>query len=441
MRRPLAAVCLGICLSLAVCDANAAGDARAGARPAEAPSAPDDYAQAGRWLRLGMFDYINPERGLVLRISEMPDGTYDAWGVYLIDLRAGTSEPLCRLDERIARSGKEGSGSLYLRASGLWLRLKKDRLWVHALEGGQEKTVQVPVSVLYEIELPGGKLKRLMDRSDAHGWNHGWYYGAGWTISGEEQYVVYPLKLDTKGMIFERARMDGTGARENLLLPSANLMQMYPLAFARNGTCLASQTVQSQQLYCIRPGNARPELLKGPPERSVFRAEPDSTGLGFLAVCNRSPHLGYDFRSEFELWSFAPERKEAWQKHALLPATHSAYAGWAFGWGGWGSSGGICPASDGKRAYVVQSQLRIDRRDDNDVPAGYSFNYSNNGWGLSHGDGRFAVFEANLESGEVKALWTRHDVERAFYAKREPAEKAADKDGGGDGLEIGKAER
>lgn len=143
MRRMPAAACLILCLSLAACAARAANDARGGARtarPAEAPSRPDDYALAGRWLRLGMFDYINPERGLVLRISEMPDGTYDAWGVYLIDLKAGTSEPLCRLDERIAKSGKEGSGSLYLRASGLWLSLKNDRLWIHALEGGKDGT-------------------------------------------------------------------------------------------------------------------------------------------------------------------------------------------------------------------------------------------------------------------------------------------------------------
>lgn len=443
MRRLFAATCLILCLSMAACAVYAAGDVRVGggARPAEAPSAPDDYALAGRWLRLGMFDYINPERGLVLRISEMPDGTYDAWGVYLIDLRAGTSEPLCRLDERIAKSGKEGSGSLYLRACGLWLSLKKDRLWVHATEGGKEGPTLVPVSVLYEIELPAGKLKRLMERSDRQGWTNAWYYGAGWTIGADEQHVVYPLKQDTKGVAFERARMDGTGAKEVLSLPSANLVQMYPLAFARNGTCLASQMVQSQQLYCIRPGNARPELLKGPPERSVFRAEPDSTGLGFLAVCNSSPHLGYDFRSELELWSFSPGRKEAWTKHAALPATHSAYAAWAYGWGSWGGMGGICPASDGKRAYMVQSQLRIDRRDDKDVPPGYCYTYGYNGWGFGHGDGRFTVFEVNLENGEVKALWTHHDMERAFYAKREPDKKAGEKDAGDDGLEIGKAER
>ncbi|GMV79174.1 MAG: hypothetical protein AMXMBFR7_03580 [Planctomycetota bacterium] len=367
------------------------------ARGGEAPSG---NAPPGRWLPLGVYDFLNASEGLVLRAHEDLDDEYGtgAWKLYLIDLHKKTVRTIGPLAKPFVEVADPALGRVNLRLLGASMNADGSKVYLESrqrLPKGKSPAQVLQMREIYERDLKSGA-ERLVGQLP------GWHQYANWGWGGWGHMAWGHDAVNERWWSIQQLAGQRTATELQVLdlktgrMGRIPLTPQYDIQFGSGMTTLSDGTLaiaSSHHLYCFDATGKISKPLALPPDPTPSLC-PMPAGRGVVALCY-GKRLSED-RLESTLWIKPEVLTGAWKKVASVDH-HSIY------WHHFRLAG-VDPS--GTQAYLVSGLLGA-TVDDPYTHYGYH----------GYGQRKYQVLSVNLETGKIETAFRSLEVDRIFFSQ------------------------
>lgn len=357
-------------------------------------------APPGRWLPLGVYDFLNASEGLVLRAHEDLDDEYGmgAWNLYLIDLHKKTVRTIGPLAKPFVEVVDPALGRVNFRLLGASMSADGSKVYLESRQRlpRAKSAAQVHhLREIYERDLKSGTERLVGQLPGWHqyaNWGWGWWGHMAWGHdAGNERWWAIQQLVGQRAAT-ELQVLDGKTGRMGRI----PLTPQYDIQIGSGMTTLSDGTLaiaSTNHLYCFDASGkiSKPMALPSVPTPSLC---PMPTGRGVVALCY-GKRLSED-RLEATLWIKPDAYTGAWKKVASVDH-HSIY------WHHFRLAG-VDPS--GTHAYLVSGLLSATVDDP----------YTHYGH-LGYGQNKYQVLSVNLETGILETAFRSLEVDRIFFSQ------------------------
>ena len=364
----------------------------------------ESYESAGNWLKIDLYNYINPVKGQVLRFYEgLENGYEDAWAAYLIDLRTRSVKKLCAISKPFVESTPKEPTFTDFNIYSAALTPAGDKLILEYMEGpyrfGQLRkgaNHTTATRMVFALSIPSGKQEELykcaLNSSAYHSY---WFAWGNLCLDSRTSALWIPSFDATLNFNVSRIDLQKSSRSDHLLERPKPNAGHYGTSFS----VLADGSLVylfENEIKRVRWNEKKIEKLPMPTGSWLENVSATAEGDGLLAVTRIQEPKG---ESSSVLWRLDAAKGKTWSKVGELPRHQLHNYGYHY------YRRLLC--ADQELAWVVNNRV---------IPN--SLSWSHGGWGGYGGHDnqtKYHVLSMELKTGALKTVWRNHEVDAIFY--------------------------